>query len=106
MDNNSNQTGKERTPAKKSIRRFTSNDPYFVDALRISVEAGKTSVSMLQRKLKINFGRAGSLIEEMCAKDTLRPGAEEKTGRSCLPRKNSTTFTAKAMQKRKEVNSR
>lgn len=74
MDNNSNQTGKERTPAKKSIRRFTSNDPYFVDALRISVEAGKTSVSMLQRKLKINFGRAGSLIEEMCAKGYVEAG--------------------------------
>lgn len=44
------------------------NDPYFVEALKLAVTTGNASISMLQRKFRIGFGRAGSIVETMEAK--------------------------------------
>jgi len=37
----------------------------FHDAVRVVIEAGKASTSLLQRRLRIGYGRAARLIEEM-----------------------------------------
>ena len=37
----------------------------FRDAVRVVIEAGKASTSLLQRRLRIGYGRAARLIEEM-----------------------------------------
>jgi len=41
------------------------NDPMFEDAVRVVVEYGKASTSLLQRRLRIGYGRAAHLIDLM-----------------------------------------
>jgi S-DNA-T family DNA segregation ATPase FtsK/SpoIIIE len=41
------------------------NDPLFADAVRLVVEFGKASTSLLQRRLRIGYGRAAHLIDLM-----------------------------------------
>jgi S-DNA-T family DNA segregation ATPase FtsK/SpoIIIE len=41
------------------------NDPLFEDAVRLVVEFGKASTSLLQRRLRIGYGRAAHLIDLM-----------------------------------------
>lgn len=41
------------------------DDELFVEALRLVVEAGQASVSMLQRRLRIGYTRAGRLVDMM-----------------------------------------
>jgi S-DNA-T family DNA segregation ATPase FtsK/SpoIIIE len=40
-------------------------DELYDDAVRVVVEAGQASVSFLQRKLAIGYGRAAKLIDKM-----------------------------------------
>jgi S-DNA-T family DNA segregation ATPase FtsK/SpoIIIE len=42
-----------------------NNDPLFNDAVRLVVEFGKASTSLLQRRLRIGYGRAAHLIDLM-----------------------------------------
>ncbi|MBR2616921.1 MAG: hypothetical protein IKC56_01625 [Clostridia bacterium] len=49
-------------------RGSADQDPLFIDALREVVRAQSASTSMLQRKLRIGFARAGSIIDEMTEK--------------------------------------
>ncbi len=49
-------------------RGTADQDPLFIDALREVVRAQSASTSMLQRKLRIGFARAGSIIDEMTEK--------------------------------------
>jgi len=42
-----------------------SDDDLFRDAVRVVIEARKASTSLLQRKLRIGYGRAARLIETM-----------------------------------------
>ena len=44
---------------------FNENDPMFEDAVRVVVEYGKASTSLLQRRLRIGYGRAAHLIDLM-----------------------------------------
>jgi S-DNA-T family DNA segregation ATPase FtsK/SpoIIIE len=41
------------------------NDPMYNDAVRLVVEFGKASTSLLQRRLRIGYGRAAHLIDLM-----------------------------------------
>ena len=41
------------------------DDPLFQDAVRLVVEFGKASTSLLQRRLRIGYGRAAHLIDLM-----------------------------------------
>ncbi|MGH9478065.1 MAG: DNA translocase FtsK [Terriglobales bacterium] len=41
------------------------NDPLFEDAVRVVVEYGKASTSLLQRRLRIGYGRAAHLVDLM-----------------------------------------
>jgi len=40
-------------------------DPLFEDSVRIIIESGRGSVSLLQRRLNVGYGRASRLIEQM-----------------------------------------
>jgi S-DNA-T family DNA segregation ATPase FtsK/SpoIIIE len=42
-----------------------NNDPLFNDAVRLVIEFGKASTSLLQRRLRIGYGRAAHLIDLM-----------------------------------------
>jgi S-DNA-T family DNA segregation ATPase FtsK/SpoIIIE len=50
------------------------NDPMFDDAVRLVFEFGKASTSLLQRRLRIGYGRAAHLIDLM-ERDGLVGGA-------------------------------
>jgi DNA segregation ATPase FtsK/SpoIIIE, S-DNA-T family len=43
----------------------TADEPVFQDAVRVVVEARKASTSLLQRRLRIGYGKAARLIESM-----------------------------------------
>jgi S-DNA-T family DNA segregation ATPase FtsK/SpoIIIE len=40
-------------------------DKYFVEALKLAVEAGQISISMVQRRFAVGYSRAGKIIDEM-----------------------------------------
>ena len=40
-------------------------DPLILDAAKAMIETGKTGTSILQRKLKVGYGRAARLIEQL-----------------------------------------
>jgi S-DNA-T family DNA segregation ATPase FtsK/SpoIIIE len=41
------------------------NDPLYMDGVKLVVEFGKASTSLLQRRLRIGYGRAAHLIDLM-----------------------------------------
>jgi S-DNA-T family DNA segregation ATPase FtsK/SpoIIIE len=43
----------------------SDNDPLFNDAVRLVIEFGKASTSLLQRRLRVGYGRAAHLIDLM-----------------------------------------
>lgn len=47
------------------IEELEENDPLYADAVRIVLEMRKASTSVLQRRLKIGYGRAARLIDLM-----------------------------------------
>ena len=40
-------------------------DKYFMDAVRLAVEQGQISISMVQRRFAVGYSRAGKIIDEM-----------------------------------------
>lgn len=48
-------------------------DPLYVQAVDIVLEAGRASTSMLQRRMKIGFGRAGRIIDVMASEGIISP---------------------------------
>ena len=55
----------ERTNVEGSNDDPDENDPMFDDAVRLVFEFGKASTSLLQRRLRIGYGRAAHLIDLM-----------------------------------------
>jgi S-DNA-T family DNA segregation ATPase FtsK/SpoIIIE len=55
----------ERTGVEGSNSDPEENDPMFDDAVRLVFEFGKASTSLLQRRLRIGYGRAAHLIDLM-----------------------------------------
>jgi S-DNA-T family DNA segregation ATPase FtsK/SpoIIIE len=54
-------TGKENDGGEEA----DNNDPMYEDAVRLVFEFGKASTSLLQRRLRIGYGRAAHLIDMM-----------------------------------------
>ncbi|MCR4621087.1 MAG: DNA translocase FtsK [Clostridiales bacterium] len=50
---------------KREEEASSGTDDLFEEALRACVDAGQASISMLQRRLRIGYARAGRLIDEM-----------------------------------------
>jgi S-DNA-T family DNA segregation ATPase FtsK/SpoIIIE len=59
------------------------NDPLFDDAVRLVFEFAKASTSLLQRRLRIGYGRAAHLIDLM-ERDGLVGGADGSKPRELL----------------------
>ena len=55
----------ERTPMEGANDDPEENDPMYDDAVRLVFEFGKASTSLLQRRLRIGYGRAAHLIDLM-----------------------------------------
>jgi S-DNA-T family DNA segregation ATPase FtsK/SpoIIIE len=55
----------ERAAVEGSSDGEDENDPMFDDAVRLVFEFGKASTSLLQRRLRIGYGRAAHLIDLM-----------------------------------------
>ena len=41
------------------------NDEMLVKAIELAIDAGQVSISMLQRRLRVGYARAGRLVDEM-----------------------------------------
>lgn len=57
---------------------FDADDDLFDDAVRLVVERGQASVSMLQRRFRIGYARAGRLIEMMEERGIIGPAQGSK----------------------------
>jgi S-DNA-T family DNA segregation ATPase FtsK/SpoIIIE len=73
------------------------NDPLFNDAVRLVVEFGKASTSLLQRRLRIGYGRAAHLIDLM-ERDGIVGAADGPKPREVLKRPNWISETEESMR--------
>ena len=73
----------ERQSVEGSNDNPDENDPLFDDAVRLVFEFGKASTSLLQRRLRIGYGRAAHLIDLM-ERDSLVGPADGSRPRELL----------------------
>jgi len=74
-----------------------SNDELFQDAVRIVLEYGKASTSLLQRRLRIGYGRAAHLIDLM-ERDGIVGAADGPKPREVLKRPDWLSEVEDAMR--------
>jgi S-DNA-T family DNA segregation ATPase FtsK/SpoIIIE len=78
------------TSARDGAEGSDSNaedDPFYQDAVRLVVEFGKASTSLLQRRLRVGYGRAAHLIDLM-EQDGIVGAADGPKPREVLKRPN------------------
>ncbi|MBR2734861.1 MAG: DNA translocase FtsK, partial [Clostridia bacterium] len=51
--------------AKSDVKTEGAVDPMMAEAVKCVVEAGQASTSLLQRRLRVGYARAGRLVDEM-----------------------------------------
>jgi S-DNA-T family DNA segregation ATPase FtsK/SpoIIIE len=73
------------------------NDPLYQDAVRLVVEFGKASTSLLQRRLRIGYGRAAHLIDLM-EQDGIVGAADGPKPREVLKRPDWISETEETMR--------
>jgi S-DNA-T family DNA segregation ATPase FtsK/SpoIIIE len=73
------------------------DDPLFADAVRLVVEFGKASTSLLQRRLRIGYGRAAHLIDLM-ERDGIVGAADGPKPREVLKRPDWISETEESMR--------
>jgi S-DNA-T family DNA segregation ATPase FtsK/SpoIIIE len=73
------------------------NDPLFEDAVRLVLEFGKASTSLLQRRLRIGYGRAAHLIDLM-ERDGIVGAADGPKPREVLKRPSWITEVEQSMR--------
>ena len=73
------------------------NDPLFEDAVRLVLEFGKASTSLLQRRLRIGYGRAAHLIDLM-ERDGIVGAADGPKPREVLKRPTWITEVEESMR--------
>jgi len=73
------------------------NDPLFEDAVRLVVEFGKASTSLLQRRLRIGYGRAAHLIDLM-ERDGIVGAADGPKPREVLKRPDWLTEVEQSLR--------
>ena len=73
------------------------NDPMFNDAVRLVVEFGKASTSLLQRRLRIGYGRAAHLIDLM-ERDGIVGAADGPKPREVLKRPDWVSEVEESMR--------
>jgi S-DNA-T family DNA segregation ATPase FtsK/SpoIIIE len=60
------------------------SDALYDDAVQVVIEAGQASVSFLQRKLGIGYGRAARMIDTMAARGIIGPSRGPNKPRDIL----------------------
>ncbi len=75
----------------------TEDDPMYGDAVRLVVEFGKASTSLLQRRLRIGYGRAAHLIDLM-EQDGIVGAADGPKPREVLKRPDWISETEETMR--------
>src|SRR5207248_3399171 len=73
------------------------NDPMYNDAVRLVIEFGKASTSLLQRRLRIGYGRAAHLIDLM-ERDGIVGAADGPKPREVLKRPNWISEVEESMR--------
>jgi DNA segregation ATPase FtsK/SpoIIIE, S-DNA-T family len=73
------------------------NDPLFNDAVRLVLEFGKASTSLLQRRLRIGYGRAAHLIDLM-ERDGIVGAADGPKPREVLKRPDWVTEVEESLR--------
>src|SRR5581483_7644257 len=73
------------------------HDPLFEDAVRLVLEFGKASTSLLQRRLRIGYGRAAHLIDLM-ERDGIVGAADGPKPREVLKRPNWISEVEESMR--------
>jgi S-DNA-T family DNA segregation ATPase FtsK/SpoIIIE len=77
----------ERTAMEGGSVDSSDDDPMFDDAVRLVFEFGKASTSLLQRRLRVGYGRAAHLID-MMERDGLVGAADGPRPRELLKAPN------------------
>lgn len=76
-------------PSKGSSSSDESeNDPMLEEAIKCIVEAGQASTSLLQRRLRVGYARAGRLIDQMEQMGIIGPYEGSKPRQVCITRKD------------------
>ena len=73
------------------------NDPLYNDAVRLVIEFGKASTSLLQRRLRVGYGRAAHLIDLM-ERDGIVGAADGPKPREVLKRPNWISEVEESMR--------
>lgn len=71
-------------PTTKSIARGIQDDMLQEEAMRIFKSDGKASTSLLQRKLKIGYGRAARVMDDLEAAGLVSKRGDTNTARSLM----------------------
>ncbi len=75
----------------EQMRSADARDDLFDEAVAIVQEHGRGSVSLLQRKLRIGYGRAARLVDQLEAAGILGPDQGASRGRDFLtPRQENS----------------
>lgn len=68
----------------EAMKAADGRDELFDDAVRVVRETGRGSVSLLQRKLRIGYNRAGRLVDQLEEAGILGPDQGGSTGREVI----------------------
>lgn len=63
--------GEESESSDEDLENF--NDPLYEDAVRVVLEMGKASTSILQRRLRLGYGRAARILDVMYTEGIIGP---------------------------------
>ena len=66
----------------------TDFDDLLHDAILMAIEDGQTSVSMLQRRLRVGYGRAGRLVDEMEKRGIISKSEGSKPRKTLMTRED------------------
>ena len=61
-------------------------DSYLPKAIKMAVEEGQMSISMLQRRLRVGYGRAGHLVDEMAQRGIISQSEGAKSRKTLISR--------------------
>ncbi|MDD3882246.1 MAG: DNA translocase FtsK [Eubacteriales bacterium] len=61
-------------------------DSYLQKAIKMAVEEGQMSISMLQRRLRVGYGRAGHLVDEMARRGIISQSEGAKSRKTLISR--------------------
>lgn len=71
----------------------SDEDPLFLKAVEVVIEAGQASTSMLQRRLGVGYARAGRLIDQLAEKGVVGPFEGSKPRQVLMSRQDYLEMT-------------